>query len=191
MALPNLTTLERVKQYLELEATNFDPMLENLLAGASAFVRTYTRKTWTRTRVTELYSGTGHAVLTMGRGDLTAVVSASAYEGPTYALDTLVAARQAIVLRRGVWKKGRANVTVSYECGADEVPDDIQQAVVYLVALRYRQKDWIGLASRGMGPESVSFSVDELPEQVRGALDERAYVVPIQPDAILEEVALP
>lgn len=191
MALPNLTTLERVKTYLELESTAFDGMLEDLLAGASAFVRTYTRKTWTRTRVTELYSGTGHSVLTIGRGDVTAVVSAEAHQGPTYAVSDLVAARQAVVLRRGVWKKGRANVTIAYECGADEVPDDIQQAVVYLVALRYRQRDFIGLASRGMGPESVSFNTGELPEQVRGVLDERAYVVPVQPDAVLEEVPLP
>ena len=51
----------------------------------------------------------------------------------------------------------RVNCTLTYSAGLDLIPDDIIGVIVESVAIRYRERERIGMSSKGMAGETTSF----------------------------------
>ena len=62
-------------------------------------------------------------------------------------------------------------LTYTYDGGFDVVPHDVQQAVLSLVAWRYRERTRVGLNSRTTEHETFSFSQNEAPADVKLTID--------------------
>lgn len=67
--------------------------------------------------------------------------------------------------------RGIANVTITYDAGWDSVPKDVEDAVIGLVAWRYRTRDRIGQVSKVVGGETLAFSRDAVPPEVQLVID--------------------
>jgi hypothetical protein len=56
-------------------------------------------------------------------------------------------------------------------------PRDLEQAVIELLGMRYREKDRIGHVSKAIGAETVMFSVKDMPDSVKTILNEYRKVM--------------
>jgi hypothetical protein len=58
--------------------------------------------------------------------------------------------KNAIVLRGGIFCADRQNVETDYKAGYDQEPTDIVRAITQLVAVNYRRREWVDLASKSL-----------------------------------------
>lgn len=182
-----LTTLDKVREWLALKNLNAPPPedLQRVLNAASTFVENYLGFKVLRHTVTEQRDGNGktemmlkeHYVLSF----TSVTISGQAFpESPDYQQRGWRHADWWIMLQGGdVFPRGRRNITLVYEAGFDVVPADIEQAVIDLCALRYKEKDRIGIQSKSLAAETISFIITELSPSQRAVLDKYRRVVPV------------
>lgn len=84
-----------------------------------------------------------------------------------------------ILLRGVVASRNQMNVDISYVAGYESVPPPLEQAALELVAQRYRERERVGLSSRGIGGESLSFAREQVPPSVDLVLNHYRRVVPV------------
>ena len=71
-----------------------------------------------------------------------------------------------------VFTCGVSNVEVTYTAGWATVPEDVQGAVCELAAMKYRQRDSIGVFSRAVvGQEQTMYQTASLPVQIQRVID--------------------
>jgi hypothetical protein len=87
-------------------------------------------------------------------------------------------ANRTVFLQGYSFTRGVANVVLTYTAGWLVAPDDVQQAVIELAAMRYRERDRIGMSSVHAANETTSFSLRDMPAQVATLLAQYKRVVP-------------
>lgn len=179
-----LTTVAKVKEWLALKV---DPPadLQQVLDAASAFVEKYLGFPVLRHTVTEQRDGNGKAEMMLKEHYVLSFTSVTISgqdfpESPDYHQRGWRHADWWIMLQGGdVFTRGRRNITLVYEAGFDVVPADIEQAVIDLCALRYKEKDRIGVQSKTLAAETISFMISDLSQSQRAVLNKYRRVVPI------------
>jgi len=66
---------------------------------------------------------------------------------------------------------GVRQIAITYTAGYDEIPPDVEQAVIEMVADAYKRRDRLGQRSRSMGGESVTYFVDTTLPSVKAVAD--------------------
>ncbi|MFK7088680.1 head-tail connector protein [Chromobacterium violaceum] len=179
-----LTTLSNVKAWLNLPGAENDALLTRLIDAASAFIESWCGRRFAVQAYTEHRDGTGKDMLMFGAWPVTAVASvvidgqpippAADFAASGYRFDEL-----ALVLQGYRFARGRRNVAISYTAGYAQIPADIEQACIDLVALRFKERDRIGHQSKSLAGETVTFYLGELSPAARAALAQYKKVVPI------------
>jgi hypothetical protein len=172
-----------VKTYLGLLTANDDAYLTRLVTSASSYVQSWMGRQILSTAYAETRNGTGSQILAFANYPVTAVSSlavdntlipaASSSFSPGYSFDS-----RFLYLNGYLFRKGNANVTLAYTAGFAAVPPELEQAVIELIALRYRERDRVGYQSKSLGGETVSFIVKDFPDSVRTILANYRKVVP-------------
>jgi hypothetical protein len=72
-----------------------------------------------------------------------------------------------------------ARIEIAYTAGLDEVPFDLEQACIELVAFHYRERDRVGMASKGLAGETTSFVTRAMPHSVEARLAPYRKVAPV------------
>lgn len=189
-----LTTLERVKRYIgqAVDYTDDDALLEDLLEGVSEAFRQYASQDFDLARYDEVYAGTGNSYLQLTQSPVKQILSVAVNSWPVDPGNhTGYILTGASLFRGQMWPKGPANVSVSYIAGYDAVPQDVQQAVVEVVALRYKLKEHIGMTSRAKGAASDTYDTSDLPEHVKSILDRYIDPALVEPVASLKSAYVP
>ena len=184
MATGDLTTRANAKAWLGVSQDADDKLLDRLITAISTNVQSWMNRNIALTGYVETRNGTGTATMLLRNAPVVAVTAlaiagvavlpAASYTGTGYR----VAGRK-LILTTAVFPRGDANVTVSYTAGFATVPADLEQAVLELVALRYKERDRIGFASKTLAGETVSFITKDMTESVRTLLMQYRDVVPI------------
>jgi uncharacterized phiE125 gp8 family phage protein len=167
----DLTTLAAVKRYLKVslaeDPDKFDVELTRLLAAVSAQVRTDTGRALDvpAAQRVEPHDGDGGCELLLEQYPVTAVASVTV-DGTAIPARVLVtdnghvladAAIGRLVLVGYTFTKGVQNVVVTYTAGYAAVPGDLEQAVIELVALAFRDEDHVGQSARSVAGDMVDF----------------------------------
>ena len=182
MAMP-LATVEQVKGYLAIGSVVDDALLARMLEAASGFIQTWINRTLERQSYSAQLDGNGSDTLVLRNFPIVSV-SELRIQG---ALIAPAASDSAIgywhdetrlLLRGLVFPRGRGNVRVNYVAGFEAPPPELTQACIELVSLRYREKDRIGLVSKGLAGETTAYSLKDMPESVRTLLNQYRRVVP-------------
>ena len=185
MATGDLTTLANVKAYLSppLTTTTDDALLTRLVTAASQFIQTWLGRTIAATSYTETRNGQGGTRLFLRNRpvvsvssvtvDGVAVAPSSGPGQPGYLFDD-----NSVYLTGAAFTRGQQNVAVAYTAGYAATPPELEQACVALVALRYKERDRIGQASKNLAGEVVSFAQKDMPADVQTLLDQYRAVVP-------------
>lgn len=181
----NLTTVENVKGYLAINTAADDALLDRLVTSASEYIQTWLNRSLGVATYSEVFDGTNSNVRMVANYPITAVQSVTVdTQSIALASDALSSgygfAERRVVLRGYRFTQGVLNCTINYTAGYAAVPADLGQACIEMVANRYREKDRIGLVSKGLAGETIAFSQKDMPDAVRTVLNVYKKVVPIQ-----------
>lgn len=185
--MTTLCTPADVRTYLGLtEVQAADAMLQPLCDAADAFVLSYlNRPTLAVTTYTETYHGTGSSTIVPHQRPLRSVSSVvvggtpqapATGQGAGFVYDDL-----AIYLRHGVFCRGVKNVQLTYEAGFETVPADIVRAAIDIVSEKYMKRTRVGVASKSIGQESISYRADDVTPFAAKALRQYRLVGLVSP----------
>lgn len=182
--MAEFATIAQVKSYLGLNSSTDDPLLMQIIKGESALMANWMSREFEVATHVDTFDGNGKtrrmlsstpvvsvAAVTIGGVPVPAAISP---QGTGYILiDNVVALVGGYAFHRGSY-----NCQITYTAGYDEVPDDVQQACIELVAQRYRAKDRIGLISKGLAGETTTYEIKALPDHVKLILQQYRRVAP-------------
>lgn len=178
--MADMTHVETVKEWLSIEDNTDDAMLGRLISAVSAWVEKYVGRTILEDDYDEYYTCQGERSIELHNYPVTAVDlvevdgeevdESTEYGTPGWVLDgsTLRYNGGTFSFRGNSYSK---NVHVEYSAGYTTTPYDLEQAVIHLVSLRYRERDRIGMRSKILAGETIQFSTWDLPPDVRQVLD--------------------
>lgn len=173
-----LATLAQVKQYIgnASDATD-DSLLTALIESASARIERDCSRTFDLTQYSEIHDGDGSRRLTVRNSPLVSVSSLiingrTIPQSTAFNADGWVVASPWGLSLRGQYRFefGVQNVVITYSAGYPSIPDDLSQACAAMVSLLYKERDRLGLTSKSVGGESISYTTD-MPEYVRRVID--------------------
>lgn len=174
-----LTTLANVKQYLQMEPsdTSADALLQRMIDAASATIERYCGRTFLQSNYIDVLHGTGHRRVALRNIPVTAVASVTVNDKPIPARQGAMGQgftfdKHCVSLTGYSFTDGYDNVEISYTAGFAEVPDDVDMACCELVSLRYKTLDRLGVTSKSLAGESISFNMGDFSEPVKRALEQ-------------------
>ena len=173
-----LTTIQRLRDFLgQAVLTRDDALLVSLLDSASAFFEREVGRSIGLATYTDTVDGDCSSSLMLRASPVVAVQSVNV-DGveipprPNWDGEGFVVQGDRVRLVGSVFSCGVSNVVVTYTAGWAVVPDDIQGAVCELAAMKYRQRDSIGVFSRAVvGQEQTMYQTASLPVQIQRVID--------------------
>ncbi len=183
----DLTNLADVKAWLSVPATSVqdDPLLSRLITAASKYIQQWLNRTIASASYTETRDGNGGFRLSFANYPVTAVASLTIDDQPipqstAVAAPGYVFSPTAISLRGGYqFTRDMQNVVVSYTAGFATTPSELAQACIEVISLRYRERDRIGVVSKGLAGETTAFSQKDFPASVMTILNNWKKVIPL------------
>jgi len=173
-----LTTTANLRAWLGLTTVSpeVEAQLNRVVEAVSAAVRSYLNRDVLATERTETYDGTGSDLLVLRQAPVLSVARVQ-LNGQDVPPSSFRITQTALVRTAGTWRHGWGNLVITYTAGYATVPFDLEQAVLELAALRWKERDRIGLVSKGFGQETTTFLRD-MPSHVRDTLNNYRRVVP-------------
>lgn len=167
----DMTTLAEVKAYCGVQSANADAVLQSLLdAAAPAFAAYCNLGSFFSRSYNAMRDGTGSDRLVLANMPVTDVSSVS-IDGQTIPKSVnggagydFVLGGRLVFLRGYRFTMGTRNVKITYTAGFNDVgnlyplPDDLSIACKMYVSARYRERDKLGIGSKSLAGESVSYS---------------------------------
>lgn len=176
-----LTTLAKLKQYGGIEEFEADTLLLRMIDAASEFIESYCSRKFANEARTEVRDGTGTRKMAMRHYPITAVASVKinglAVPARTSPLASGYTFDDYTIRLTGLeFDEGVDNVEITYTAGVTTVPAAVEQACCEMVMLRYKARDRIGVSSKSLAGETISFRSDDAPGYVLRSLDQYAMV---------------
>lgn len=182
--MADLTTLIKFKQYLGLNNGTDDVLIGRLITSESAGIESWLNRVILSASYTHVCSGNGGDTLLLPNYPITAISTLS-IDGVAIAASTGVTVagyvfdEHRVGLRGYVFAKGMMNISITYTAGYATVPSDIEQACNEMVGLSYRERDRLGLASKGIAGEQTNFITAEMTNSVKSILNQYKRVIPV------------
>lgn len=181
--MADLTTLANAKQWLGITTTDSDSLLTRLISASSDYIQTWLNRQIALQSYTETRDGTGGNRLMFANYPATGVTSLyidglliPPSSGP--GVDGWVADQFKVSLRgRYAFSRDVQNVTITYTAGFATTPTEIEQACVELVSRRFKDKDRIGITSKGLAGETISFSQVDFSDAIENTLKNYKKVI--------------
>lgn len=192
----DLTTIQDVAGYLgiTLKTTGTPPVIDTtdatvillarLVTAASTFIQSHLNRVFKSASYTEHRDGTGGFIMSVADYPMTAVsqvsIDGQSIPAVVNAGDAgYVYTPTAVKLVGYRFSRGMNNVILGYTAGYTSIPFDVAQITVELAARKYKERDRIGIQSKTIGPEVVSFKVSDLTDEFKSLLRQYQKVVPV------------
>lgn len=173
-----LATLADVKTYLAITSTDEDARLTALLAGADAQVLKYLGYDPALQTYSVRLNGNGRRWMLLSPQPVVSILSLSvdginiqAQTSPPLGDGYVLSCSMIWLFGGRVFTKGLGNVMATYQAGYATIPKALTHGVVTLVAQRFHEIKRLGIASKSLAGESVSYTNAAMPDAVRGYLD--------------------
>jgi uncharacterized phiE125 gp8 family phage protein len=185
--MADLCSLQDVKRYMPVNSNGDDTLLSSLITAASAWVENYINRSLLSASYSEEAIGRGENGFVFRNYPVTAVsslmvdgVTVPQAINPTDSGWRLV---NSYMLRLNGWRFTPGSVVqISYTAGYASItalPAEVSQAVIEIVALRYKERSWIGHKSKGLHADQVAYTNADVPDDVKKTLNQYTRVVPL------------
>ena len=179
-----LVTLAQVKAHIgnAADATD-DAILQRITDSVCSFLESACNRTFGVTNYVEHRNGSGGRFIVLNHYPVVQITSlqvngetipqSASWEAPGWVLTQ----GYRVDLRGASYAfwSGSMNVSVSYSAGFSAIPGDLQHAALVMAAQAYKERDRVGLTSKSIGGEGVSF-LTEMPDYVERVVREYARV---------------
>jgi hypothetical protein len=159
-----LATVEDLKTFLSIDHSEDDASLYQAVVSGSMWFENQTGRTIRATDYIEIQDGTGgRSIIPSHYPVISVAASGVTINGATVALSTAYGVAgyylngSVIRLRSEFVSEGQGNVSIQYRGGFETVPEDVRQAVLEVSAIMYRERERVGIQSKTLGGEPVSF----------------------------------
>lgn len=180
----DLTTLAAAKDWLKLGSTAAgDSVISRLISAASEAVQKRLGYDIASQQYTETRNGNGKLVMPFRVAPVSAVASLTidgvmipARTTPTgsgYVFDD-----DYVLLAGYCFTRGQQNVGIVYTAGYDATPADLEQAVLEIVVLKFKERDRIGVSSETLAGQTISF-FRNVSSDTMAVIDNYRRVVPV------------
>lgn len=181
--MADLTTLANAKAWVGVSSAADDALFSRLISAASDYIQTWLNRTIAQQPYSSNRDGPGGYRLMFKNYPVTAISSltidgqaipASVNGSPGYVFD-----ETSVMLVGGVYRfnRGFQNVSISHTAGFATTPNEIEQACIELVAMRYKERDRIGQVSKSVGGETVTFSQKDFSDSIETTLTNYKKVI--------------
>lgn len=172
-----------MKNYLNLSSSNSDTLLADMINSASAYIDNWTNRTFSTVSKTVSFNGNGSNIQ-MLRDYPIVSVSSVVVDGKSYIPSDgksigYVLDDYAIYLIGDKFNKGFVNVSITYTSGFASVPADIKQVAIELVAYKFKESERVGISTKTMAGEVISYDLKDIKEHVKNILNNYNRVVPL------------
>lgn len=188
MADGDLTTLGSIQSYLSVGNADIE-LVERLITGASNYFRSRIGRDLqspVKTYSNERHSGDGNYGIFTNETPVTEVTSIIV-DGETIPQAVAAGDTGWIITDAGagrielidyLFEVGIGNVLLSYKAGYAAIPPEIEQAIIEMVALKYRERPHLGLSSETLAGQSAVFLPAFIPRSVEEVIDLYRRIVP-------------
>ncbi len=157
-----LATTDDLKALLSIRHGEDDALLLRLVGAASEWFEKQAGRTILSTEYVETQDGSGSTAIAPKMYPVISVTDVvisgeTVTESTGYGVDGWYQHGDLVRLRGRAFTAGEGNVEITYEAGYAVVPSDVNQAVLEVAGLMYRERDRYGQQSKTMGGESVAF----------------------------------
>lgn len=176
MAAVDLTSLENVKENFDIKQPDSDALLSRLITAASVFVLEYLSRDLALATHSLTFSGHGGRTYIAPQYPVTEITSLSidgvtipprsSVLGNGYAFDEL-----GIYLTGYSFTRGQMNVSLTYKAGYASIPEPVEQAVIELVGLKYRERGRLGKTSETLNGMTTAYLKQDMTDNMKTALD--------------------
>ena len=179
--MPQLTTLAAVKAYLGIDHDNDNDLLETLVGAESKIIESWLGRKYGTISYTDIFSGSGGTEHLFRNYPVTAVTSLTIDgktidEAETIQDTGYMVYDNRLLLFGHVFSWGKNNCRAEYNAGED-VPADVGQACIELAAIRYKNRDRIGLKSKGLAGETITYDRKAIPDEIKVMLQPHRKVM--------------
>lgn len=172
----SFATLDQLRRHLNIDPsrTGDDDILQELLDRATEFVCSWCNRDFIRTEYTDIIdSETKGRFLPLNNYPVQ-TVSTLKINGREIAYSMSPSIWGFTIREYGIkligWNFNKGDVVeVIYEAGLDVIPADLVHAVIEIAAVNYKERDRIGLNSKTVQVETISFNND-IPAEVKKIL---------------------
>jgi len=180
--MADLTTLADVKAWNNITVSTYDASLTALITAVSTAIQNGLGRQFASASYTETRDGQDTAGLMLANYPVTAVSSltidgvaipAAVGQGAGYIVHQFGVSLRGYSAPRGV-----KNVVVSYTAGYSTVPEDIGQAAINLVSLVHASRNTVGVRSKTLGGETITYTDTAIGKIARVELSHYLKVVP-------------
>lgn len=177
--MADLTSLANVKQWMGIPVTDTanDALLTRMVTACSAFIASWLGRTLESTSYTDNFIGWGSARFVPANYPVTAIASV-VVNGTAVPAAKVFTSSISLRLLDGYSFLDGVLCTVTYTAGYAVVPKDIEQACIEMVALRFEDRKRIGITSKGLAGETISFSQKDMNSFAKSVLSQYLRVFP-------------
>lgn len=178
-----LATLADVRQYLAITGTGDDALLTRLIDVCSNSIEKWCSRTFGAADYSLTLDGTGKERITLETFPVISVSSVTVSGVPIPRSTGVTSpgffwSQWKLHIRGGgVFERGTQNVEVNLRAGYEQIPADLAQACIKLVALRYKERDRLGISAKTIAGETVHFANDDFPESIERVLNDYKGVI--------------
>lgn len=172
-------TLSQAREFLGIQTQDEDALLTRLLKAASGWIRAYLNRDINAADYEDALDGSGNALMRLPNYPVISVTSV-VVDGVTIPATSFVV-RDGVLRRRdgGSWGRGIGNAVVNYRAGYEEIPDEVVQACLEVVAWRFRERSRIGQSQIATPQgQNITFQTSDVPQDVKTLLKNLRRVVP-------------
>lgn len=182
MATP-LTTLANVKDWLQITNPSSDALLNRMITAFSDAVANYINRDLGQQSYTITRDGNGADNMVFINYPVSAVTQlmvngVAIPPRPGFGANGYVFTPTKITLVGYQFTKGSQNVQLVTVAGFASIPTELEQAVIEWIADRYASRDRIGLNSKTLAGETISYALNDIPDPVVAILSPYRKVVP-------------
>jgi Ubiquitin-activating enzyme E1 FCCH domain len=166
-----------------------DIQLTNLINASSNEIENYCSRIFAQQSYTEQRCGHDGRMMSVLNPPINSVASLTIYDHNTTIVIPACAGNvpvgqgytfqdEYISLHGYLYCRGRDNVVIAYSGGYATIPQDIVQACIDLVALKYTGRMRIGHKSKSLANEVVTFMTEEMPDHIKAVCERYRRRIP-------------
>lgn len=169
-----MTTIEKVKSYLEITSSNYDTVISQLISNVDSFLKKTLGREFTKEERTEYFDGgVKHIVLKEYPIDssqpLAVYYNSHNQSNPSWneidSSNYVVYDSEGILEHYGKFPSGKRNIKVVYTGGYSEIPDDLELLAKQLVAKIFERRKASGKSSESLNGARIDWEKELTPEQ--------------------------
>ena len=176
--MADLTTYDAVAAWLGTKSTADDGVIARLITSQSRRVEAWCGRTFGLGTYIERVDGTGGPGLSLAQFPIVGVASVvclasgqlpsagEVLDPGDYLSDETGITRT----DGGVFCAGCGNIQVTYTAGFATIPEDVADAVIDLVARKFRARGRIGVRSESLNGQNTSYDLTGMPDEVASVL---------------------